>query len=149
VQVLKLCQRAGLRTVGHVSLDGSKVQANASKHKAMSYGRMNEEEKRLAAEIEALLFRADETDRREDEQYGRDGRADDLPEEFQRRDGRLRRIREAKAACIEPRQGSPTAEPKAALAPARSRVVRSTIRRRRSGEGLQHSVLEGCRLAPT
>ena len=97
VQVLKLCQRAGLCTVGHVSLDGSKVQGNASKHKAMSYGRMKEEEKRLAAEIEALLFHADETDRREDEQYGRDGRADDLPEEFQRRDGRLRRIREAKA----------------------------------------------------
>jgi transposase len=98
VQVLKLCERAGLRTVGHVSLDGSKVQANASKHKAMSYGRMKEDEKRLAAEIEALLFRADETDQREDEQYGREGRADDLPEEFQRRDARLRRIREAKAA---------------------------------------------------
>jgi Transposase DDE domain len=84
--------------VGHVSLDGSKVQANASKHKAMSYGRMKEEDKRLAAEIEALLFRADETDRREDEQYGREGRTDELPEEFQRRDARLRRIREAKAA---------------------------------------------------
>jgi transposase len=98
VQGLKLCARAGLSTVGHVSLDGSKVQANASKHKAMTYGRMKEEDKRLAAEIEALLFRADETDRREDEQYGRDGRADELPEEFQRRDARLRRIREAKAA---------------------------------------------------
>src|SRR5260370_15440077 len=58
---------------------GSKVQANASKHKAMSYGRMKEEEKRLAAEIEALLFRADETDRREDEQYGRGQHADALP----------------------------------------------------------------------
>lgn len=97
-QGLKLCARAGLSTVGHVSLDGSKVQANASKHKAMTYGRMKEQDKRLAAEIEALLFRADETDRREDEQYGRDGRADELPEEFQRRDARLRRIREAKAA---------------------------------------------------
>jgi len=98
VQVLKLCARAGLGSVGHVSLDGSKVQAHASKHKAMSYGRMKEEDKRLAAEIEALLFRADQTDRREDEQYGREGRADELPEEFQRRDARLRRIREAKAA---------------------------------------------------
>jgi transposase len=98
VQVLKLCARAGLSTLGHVSLDGSKVQANASKHKAMSYGRMKEDDKRLAAEIEALLFRADETDRREDEQYGREERADALPEEFQRRDVRLRRIREAKAA---------------------------------------------------
>jgi len=98
VQGLKLCARAGLSTVGHVSLDGSKVQANASKHKAMTYGRMKEQDKRLAAEIEALLFRADETDRREDEQYGRDRRGDELPEEFQRRDARLRRIREAKAA---------------------------------------------------
>jgi hypothetical protein len=98
VQVLKLCARAGLSTVGHVSLDGSKVQANASKHKAMSYGRMKEQDKRLAAEIEALLFRADETDRREDEPYGRERRTDELPEAFQRRDARLRRIREAKAA---------------------------------------------------
>jgi transposase len=98
VQVLKLCARAGLSTVGHVSLDGSKVAANASKHKAMTYGRMKDEEKRLAAEIEALLFRADQTDRHEDEQYGEGQRADDLPEEFQRREVRLRRIREAKAA---------------------------------------------------
>jgi transposase len=98
VQVLRLCARAGLKTVGHVSLDGSKVQANASKHKAMSYGRMKDQEKRLAAECEALLFRAQQTDEREDEQYGRDRRAEDLPEEFQRRDVRLRRIREAKAA---------------------------------------------------
>ena len=98
LQVLKLCARAGLKTVGHVSLDGTKVQANASKHKAMSYGRMKDEEKRLAAEIEQMLFRADEVDRFEDEQHGRDKRGDELPEEFQRRDERLRRIREAKAA---------------------------------------------------
>ena len=98
VQVLRLCSRAGLRIVGHVSLDGTKVQANASKHKAMSYGRMKEEEKRLAAEIEALLFRADEADAAEDERYGQDRRGDELPEEFQRRESRQRRIREAKEA---------------------------------------------------
>jgi hypothetical protein len=90
--------RAGLSALGHVSLDGSTVQAHAGKHKAMSYGPMKEQDKRLAAEIEALLFRADETDRREDEPYGREGRADELPEEFHRRDARLRRIRQAKAA---------------------------------------------------
>lgn len=84
--------------MGHVSLDGSKVQANASKHKAMTFGRMKDEEKRLAAEIEGLLFRADQTDRHEDEQYGDGQRGDELPAEFQRRDVRLRRIREAKAA---------------------------------------------------
>jgi transposase len=97
LQVLRLCRRAGLVSLGHVSLDGSKVQANASKHKAMSYGRMKDEEKRLAAEIEALLFRADEVDGQEDERYGRGQRAEDLPEEFQRRESRLTKIRDAKA----------------------------------------------------
>jgi hypothetical protein len=97
VQVLRLCVRAGLRTMGHVSLDGSKVQANASKHKAMSYGRMKDDEKRLAAEIEALLRRADETDAKEDAEYGRDKRGDELPAELQRREDRVRRIREVKA----------------------------------------------------
>jgi transposase len=97
VQVLRLCVRAGLKTMGHVSLDGSKVQANASKHKAMSYGRMKDDEKRLAAEIEALLRRADETDAKEDAEYGRDKRGDELPAELQRREDRIRRIREVKA----------------------------------------------------
>lgn len=98
VQVLRLCSRAGLSTVGHVSLDGSKIAASASKHKAMSYGRMKQEEQRLAAEIESLLFRAEQTDQREDEQYGREERPDDLPRELQYRAARLQRIREAKAA---------------------------------------------------
>ncbi len=97
VQVLKLCSRSGLKTLGHVSIDGSKVQANASKHKAMSYARMKDEDKRLSAEIEALLGRADAIDAREDEQYGHDKRGDELPEELRRRESRLQRIREAKA----------------------------------------------------
>ena len=97
VQVLRLCMRAGLKTVGHVALDGSKVQANASKHKAMSYGRMKDEEKRLAAEIEQLLQRADVVDTQEDAEFGRDKRGDELPEELQRRESRLARIREVKA----------------------------------------------------
>jgi transposase len=97
VQVLKLCARAGLKTVGHVALDGSKVQANASKHKAMSYGRMKEEEKRLQAEIEALLGRAEEVDAAEDAEHGADMRGDEIPEELRRRTTRLERIRAAKA----------------------------------------------------
>jgi transposase len=97
VQVLKLCARAGLRTVGHVALDGSKVQANASKHKAMSYGRMGEDEKRLEAEIEALLRRAEEVDAGEDAEHGADMRGDEIPEELRRRETRLQRIRAAKA----------------------------------------------------
>jgi transposase len=96
-QVLKLCTRAGLKTLGHVALDGSKVQANASKHKAMSYGRMKEEEKKLQAEIEALLRRADETDAAEDAEHGEGVRGDEVPEELRHRETRLRRIRELKA----------------------------------------------------
>jgi transposase len=96
-QVLKMCSRAGLRTLGQVALDGSKVQANASKHKAMSYGRMKDEEKRLAAEIEALMRRAEDVDAAEDHQFGSDKSGYELPAELQHREPRLRRIREVKA----------------------------------------------------
>jgi transposase len=98
VQVLRLCRKAGLVKLGHVAFDGSKVAANASKHKAMSYKRMQEEERRLAAEVQALLAKADETDAREDAQYGVGKAPEDLPEELQRRESRRSRILEAKAA---------------------------------------------------
>lgn len=97
-QVLALCQRAGLAKLGHVSLDGTKVQANASKHKAMSYERMCEEEKRLAEEVKALLAHAAAIDEQEDEKYGAEVRGDELPEELARRESRQQRIREAKAS---------------------------------------------------
>jgi transposase len=98
VQVLRLCQKAGLVKLGHVSLDGTKVKANASRHKAMSYGRMKEEEKRLQKEIRELLNRAEAVDAEEDEQYGTDHRGDELPEELSRRKDRLKKIREARKA---------------------------------------------------
>ena len=98
VQVLALCQQAGLVKLGHVALDGTKVRANASKHKAMSYGRMKEREEQLAAEGAELLRRPGEVDNEEDRRYGRDKRGDELPEELAFREGRLRKIREAKAA---------------------------------------------------
>jgi transposase len=98
VQVLRLCQKAGLVKLGHVSLDGTKVKANASRHKAMSYGRMKEEEKRLRKEIRDLLNRAEATDAEEDERYGPDRRGDELPEELSRRKDRLKKIREARKA---------------------------------------------------
>ena len=97
LQVLKLCRKAGLVKLGHVSLDGTKMKASASKHKAMSYGRMQKEEARLQAEVDELLRRADEVDEAEDAEYGRDKRGDELPEELQHREGRLKKIREAKA----------------------------------------------------
>ena len=98
VQVLRLCQKAGLVKLGHVAFDGTKVAANASKHKAMSYQRMQEEERRLEAEAKALLAKADEVDRSEDALYGVGQAPQDLPHELQRRESRLARIREAKAA---------------------------------------------------
>jgi len=98
LQVLRLCQKAGLVKVGHVSLDGTKVKANASKHKAMSYKRMGEEESRLEAEIAGLLKKAEAEDAAEDRRYGRDKRGDELPPELAFREGRLARIREARAA---------------------------------------------------
>lgn len=101
VQALRLCERAGLVKLGHVAIDGTKVQANASKHRAMSHRRMREEEKRLAAEVEALLAKADEADAREDALYGVGKAPEDLPAELQRRESRLERIREAKAALEE------------------------------------------------
>lgn len=98
VQVLKLCREAGLVKLGHVSVDGSKVKANASRHKAMSYQRMSETEARLVAEVEALLAEAEAMDKAEDAQYGKGKRGDELPDELKRRDNRLKAIREAKAA---------------------------------------------------
>ncbi len=98
LQVLDLCRRAGLVKLGHVALDSTKVRANASRHKAMSYGRMKEKEEQLAAEVDELLRGAGEVDEEEYRRYGRDKRGDELPEELSFREGRLRRIREAKAA---------------------------------------------------
>jgi transposase len=98
VQVLKLCQQAGLVKLGHVALDGTKVKANASKHKAMSYERMGETEKKLEEEVQALLQKAARVDAEEDGKYGKGKRADELPEELARRESRLKKSREAKAA---------------------------------------------------
>lgn len=98
VQVLKLCQEAGLVKLGHVSVDGSKVKANASRHKAMSYQRLTETEARLIKEVDALLAEAEALDRAEDAQYGKGKHGDELPEELKRRETRLKKIREAKAA---------------------------------------------------
>jgi transposase len=96
-QALLLCSEAGMVKLGHVSIDGTKIKANASKHKAMSYKRMNETEARLKQEIDALLAAAEKTDSEEDAQYGKDRRGDELPAELQRRESRLQKITEAKA----------------------------------------------------
>lgn len=97
VQVLRLCRQAGLVKLGHVALDGTKVQANASKHKAMSYGRMQEQEEQLRAKVLDLLQQAESADAQEDTKYGAGRRGDELPTELQRAQSRLQRIRQAKA----------------------------------------------------
>lgn len=95
-QVLQLARELGAVRVGRVALDGSKVKANASKHKAMSYDRMGEKQRQLRAEVKQLLAQAEAADAAEDTQYGADRRGDELPAELQRRESRLTRIREAK-----------------------------------------------------
>ena len=101
IQVLGMCREAGLVKMGHLSLDGSKYQANASKHKAMSYQRIQETEPRLEAEIAELLRRSAEIDEAEDAEYGHDARGDELPEELRRREVRLAKMREAKVRLEE------------------------------------------------
>jgi len=94
-QVLHLARDLGTLRVGRVAVDGSKIKANASKHKAMSYGRMKEKRKQLRDEVQALLAQAEAADAAEDAEYGADRRGDELPAELQRRESRLQRIREA------------------------------------------------------
>jgi len=97
-QVLRLCQQAGLVKLGRVAIDGTKIKANASKHKAMSYARMKQAESALREEIDQMLRRAEAVDREEDRRYGPDKSGDELPAELARRESRLKKIQEAKAA---------------------------------------------------
>ena len=98
VQVVKICREAGMVKLGRVAVDGTKMKANASKHKAMSYGRMREKEKALKREIRELLDRAEAADRDDDRRYGSGGGGEGLPAELARRDSRLKKIHEARAA---------------------------------------------------
>lgn len=100
-QVLRLALEAGAIRLGRVALDSTKVKANASKHKAMSYGRMKEDELSLRKAVRKLLAQAKAADDEEDARYGKDKRGDELPDELSRRETRLKRIREAKCALEE------------------------------------------------
>jgi transposase len=119
VQVLKLCREAGLVKLGHVALDGTKVRANASKHKAMSYGRMEQKEEELKRQVDEFLVLAEGVDAEEDARYGQGVRGDELPEELRRREGRLQKIREAKAALEQEARAKAEAE---------AQVVREKVR---------------------
>ncbi len=117
VQILSLCQKAGLLKLGHVALDGTKMRANASKHKAMSYGRMKEKIAELESQIQALLEEAEAADVAEDTRHGKGRRGDELPDELRFRQKRLEKIRQAKAALeaqaqAEAQQGAKRSEAK-------------------------------------
>lgn len=101
VQVVRIAMEAGLVKMGTLAIDGTKLKANASKHKSMSYERMQAEEKRLEAEISRILDLARGIDEAEDEEFGPDFRGDELPAELQHRESRLKKIREAKARLEE------------------------------------------------
>ena len=105
VQVVKIAREAGVIQLGALAVDGSKVKANASKHKAMSYGRMRDEERRLREQIAALTTQAESVDAAEDAVHGPDVRGDELPAELQRREERLAKIAAAKAR-LEARQAA-------------------------------------------
>jgi transposase len=112
VQILRLCQEAGMVSLGHVALDGTKVQANASKHKAMSHERMLKAEAQLEQEIRELMRKAEILDAQEDGKYGKGKLGSDLPKELQRRQDRLEKIKQARQAM----------EAEAAAAAARDRA---------------------------
>ena len=107
IQVLRLCRKAGLVKLGHVALDGTKIKANASKHKAMSYGRMREAEAKLQAEVKAWFARAEAADADEDRAHGPE-RGDELPDWVADKQQRLERLRQAKAALEAEAQAPPS-----------------------------------------
>ena len=98
VQVLQLCRKVGMVKLGHVALDGTKVRANASKHKAMSYGRMEKKAQELEEEVAKLLEEAEAVDAQEDAVYGKGKHGDELPEELRFKHSRLKKIKEAMQA---------------------------------------------------
>jgi transposase len=118
LQVLRLCQKAGLVKLGHIALDGTKIKANASKHKAMSYDHMEKRSDELKAEIARLMTDAQAADDAEDARYGKGKRGDELPAELRFRKQRLQKIREAKQALEEETRK----EAQAALAPSATKA---------------------------
>jgi len=130
VQVLDLCREAKLIKLGHVALDGTKVRANASKHKAMSYGRMKEKRDELELKVKELLDLAERVDAEEDARYGKGVRGDELPEELRHQESRLRKIQEAMAALEEKAR----AEAEAAAEAARQKIAEREQKVAESGE---------------
>src|SRR5664280_2955536 len=125
LQVLKLCETAGLVKLGHVALDGTKIKANASKHKAMSYERMKKREAELKAEVARMLAAAEAADAGEDETFGKDRRGDEMPDWAGDKQKRLAKIQQAMAAL----------EADAKLAAEEERRIEAKKEQQRQAEG--------------
>ena len=125
LQVLKLCETAGLVKLGHVALDGTKIKANASKHKAMSYERMKKRAAELKAEVACMLAAAEAADVQEDEIFGKDKRGDEMPDWASDKAKRLAKIQEAMAAL----------EADAKLAAEEERRIEAEKQQQRNAEG--------------
>ncbi|TMB69793.1 MAG: IS1182 family transposase [Deltaproteobacteria bacterium] len=121
VQVLRLCQEAGLVKLGHVALDGTKLKANASKHKAMSYGRMKKAEPELEAIVRGWLRQAEAADLRDDQEHGVDLNGEELPDWVRDKQRRLEKIREARARLQAEAQAAEKGEEKKSGGPGRPR----------------------------
>jgi transposase len=132
VQILQLCRKAGLVELGHVALDGTRLKANASKHKAMSYGRMRQAEAALAAEVEGWLARAEREDTADDAAHGREKRGDELPDWVADKQARGARLRAAKAA-LEAEAGAAPPPPDAEPGPSSGMSDRGRPRRAPDG----------------
>ncbi len=121
VEVLRLCQQAGLVQLGHVALDGTKIKANASKHKAMSYGRMNKAESELATIVSGWFTKAETADHRDDQEHGAELSGEELPDWVRDKQRRLEKIREARARLQAEAQAAEKGEEKKTGGPARPR----------------------------
>ena len=132
-QVLELCSAAGLVKLGHVALDGTKMPANASRHKAMSYGRMTTRALEVEAEVEGWLEQAEQVDGAEDAEHGPDRRGDEMPAWMADKQQRLERIREAKAALEAEAAGSPRADDGTGPGPSTGMVDRGRPKRAADG----------------
>jgi transposase len=141
-QVYGMCLHVGMVRLGEVSLDGAKIKANASKHKAMSYQRMGEEQRRLRAEVQALLQRGKDIDEQEDALYGEGEDREDVPKELARREQRLQKLQAAKAE-LEKEAAAARAEGLRELAAgqrakAEDEEVRQDERKRAEGRAKKH-----------
>ena len=142
VQVLKLCQRMGLVKLGVVALDGTKLKANASKHKAMSLARMKQEQERLEKKVAELLAAAEAADAQEDAQYGRGRRGDELPEELRHAQSRLERIRAAQAELLAEAAAQAEEKQESQSEDAQTAAVLDEMARIESASNLRHDKKE-------